>query len=184
MTLVMESLQRIRSFLPLIAVCFAFPLRADVATDTQTVSVTIAPLGIVTVPSQLTLLPGGLAFSAFTGTLPFTFKARTTPSGSGTITVQANGDFTPTGGFSVAGGQLTYTCTSGGYGTPCSGTKTVSASTQGSVLTIGGGACTGGGGACSSSDPASAGVTFSLPNKTSLETGTYTVNLTFTISCL
>ncbi|MBI4889597.1 MAG: hypothetical protein HY821_03160 [Acidobacteria bacterium] len=180
----MESLRRICSFVPLIAVVFAFPLCADTAAVTQLVSVSISPVGIVTFPAQVNLVPGGLAFSAFSGTLAFSFNARTTRLGSGSITVKANGDFAPAGAFSVAGGQLTYTCSSGGYGTPCSGTQTVSSSSQTPVLTIGANACTGGGGLCSSADPATASVMFSLPNSVSLETGTYTLQLTFTISCL
>lgn len=125
----------------------------------------------------------GVAFSAYTGTLPLTFRARTSAAGVGSITVQASSDFTPAGGPSAAKGMLTYTCTSGGYGSACSGTQTVSVTAQRPVLTLGSQSCTGGGSECSAADPASVDLTFRLDDDASVPADNYQVQLTFTISC-
>jgi len=156
---------------------------AGSATATQTVSITLSPLGKIYVPSSVNMLKTGTAFSAYSGAVPLTFRARTSAAGTGSVTVQATGDFTPAGGPSVAGGMLTYTCTSGGYGTACSGSQTVSVTTQRPVLTLGSSACTGGGSGCSATDPASVDLTFRLDNDPTVPTGNYQVQLMFTISC-
>ncbi len=156
--------------------------QAEILTAVQTVSVSVAPLGRVTLPTETLLAPSGTAFSAFRGTLPFTYRARTSSGGTGSITVQSSGDFLPSGGPSVEEGMLTFTCSSDGYGTPCSGTQTVSATAQRTVLTLKPASCTGGGNGCSASDPAAATLSFSLQNPVSLETGAFTVGLVFTIS--
>lgn len=156
---------------------------AGSATATQSVSIVLSPQGKIYVPSSLDLLKSGTAFSAYSGVLPFTFRARTSAAGTGSITVQATGDFTPSGGPSVAGGMLTYTCTSGGYGVACAGTQVVGVTTQRNVLTLGSGSCTGGGSGCSATDPASANLNFRLDNDATVPTGSYQVQLTFTISC-
>jgi hypothetical protein len=151
-------------------------------TATQTVSIVLSPLGKIYVPSSLNLLISGTAFSAYTGALPLTFRARTSASGAGSITVQANGDFTPAGGPSVASGMLTYTCTGGGYGSACSGTQTVSVTAQRPVLTLGSQSCTGGGSGCSAMDPASVDLMLRLDNDPVVQTDNYQVQLIFTIS--
>lgn len=156
---------------------------ADSMTVTQSVNVTLSPNGKVTVPASITLLSSALAFSAFTAALPVLFRARTSPTGLGTITVQATGDFTPAGGPSIAAGMLTYTCAAAAYGTACSGTQTVSTTSQRPVVNLPASACTGGGNGCSSADPASVDLLFRLENDASIPTGSYSVQLTFTISC-
>lgn len=153
------------------------------ATATQTVSIALSPLGKIYVPSTLNLLMSGAAFSAYSGAVPLTFRARTSATGVGSVTVQASGDFAPAGGPSVANGMLTYTCTSGGYGSACPGTQTVSVTAQRPVLTLGSQSCIGGGSGCSAADPASVDLTFRLDNNASVPTGNYQVQLTFTISC-
>lgn len=160
------------------------PARAEILSDTQSISVSIAPLGRLMFPASLLLVNGGTAFTAYTGTLPFTYRVRTSSSGTGTITVQSNGDFNPLGGPRVEGGMLTYTCSTDGYGLPCSGTQVVSTSEQRPVIYLGLNSCTGGGGGCSTSDPIASSLSFSLQNTASSETGTYTVQLIFTVSCL
>ncbi len=153
------------------------------ATATQTVSIALSPLGKIYVPSTQNLLMSGAAFSAYSGTVPLTFRARTSAAGAGSVTVQANGDFTPAGGPSVVSGMLTYTCISGGYGAACPGTQTVSVTAQRPVLTLGSLSCIGGGSGCSTADPASVDLTFRLDNNATVPTGNYQVQLTFTISC-
>jgi hypothetical protein len=152
------------------------------ATATQTVSISLSPLGKIYVPSSLNLLKSGTAFSAYNGTLPLTFRARTSAVGAGSITVQANGDFTPGGGPSIANGMLTYTCVSGGYGSACSGAQTVGGTAH-PVLTLGSQSCTGGGAGCSTADPASVDLMLRLDNDPVVPTGNYQVQLVFTISC-
>lgn len=159
------------------------PLSADIRTAGQTVHLTILPLGVLTVNSSLLLIRSGGPFSAYMATLPISYRARTTPAGSGAITVQASGDFSPAGGPSIAAGALTYTCATDGYAAPCSGIQTVSSSSSRPVINLGGGACTGGGNGCSANDPAGAAATFLLTNDPSTPTGTYSVTLVFTLSC-
>ena len=153
------------------------------ATATQTVSISLSPLGKIYVPSSLNLLKSGTAFSAYNGALPLTFRARTSAVGAGSITVQANGDFAPTGGPSINQGMLTYTCVSGGYGSACSGAQTVSGTAQRPVLTLGSQSCTGGGAGCSAADPASVDLMLRLDNDPVVPTDNYQVQLVFTISC-
>lgn len=169
-----------RVLLGLLAACSV--AQSDFATATQTVSISLSPLGKIYVPSSLNLVKSGTAFSAYTGTLPLRFRARTSAVGAGSITVQANGDFTPAGGPSISQGMLTYTCVSGGYGSACSGAQTVSNTAQ-PVLTLGSQACTGGGAGCSTADPASVDLMLRLDNDPVVPTDNYQVQLVFTISC-
>jgi hypothetical protein len=159
------------------------PLSADIRTASQVANVTILPWGALTVNSTLSLIRSGGPFTPYTATLPVSYRARTTPTGSGAITVQASGDFSPAGGPSIAAGTLTYTCMTDGYAAPCSGSQTVSSSSQRPVINLGGGACTGGGDGCSANDPAGAAATFLLTNDPSTPTGVYSVTLVFTLSC-
>lgn len=152
-------------------------------TAVQSVAVTIASQGRLYLPATVTLAPGGGAFAAYGGSMAFTYRARTTGTGVGTITVQSSGDFAPTGGPSVATGMLTYACGSDGYATPCAGTQTASPTAQRPVLNLGSSACIGGGSGCSASDPAAGTIVFDLTNDVTVPTGSYSVQLVFTISC-
>ena len=156
---------------------------ADSMAATQSVSVVLSPVGKVILPASITLLNGALAFSPYTASLPVLFRARTSAAGSGSITVQSSGDFTPSGGPSVAAGKLTYTCAAAAYGAACTGTQIVSPTVQRPVLTLPRSSCIAGGNGCSTVDPASINLLFRLENDVSLPTGTYSVQLTFTISC-
>jgi hypothetical protein len=111
------------------------------------------------------------------------YQVRTTPGGSGgKITLQVTNDFSPTGGPTAASGALTYVCGGANLGTACSGTQTASTTTSTPVLTVPASACTGGGGACSSQNPNSMNLTFTLTDNPVYPTGTYSANITFTIS--
>src|SRR5258708_7475845 len=77
---------------------------------TETLSAQVSPLGKLSVPANLTLSAAGTTFQPYSGTATVSFRVRTTPAGNGSITVQATGDFSPTGGPTIASGNLTYTC--------------------------------------------------------------------------
>ena len=162
----------------------AFLLGAT-GTTTQTLSAQINALGKVSVPSSLTLTSAGTTFVAYSGNLSVSYRARTTAgTGSGSLTMQATADFSPAGGPSVTGGQLTYTCSAATLGVACSGTHTASTASQTSVVTLGASLCTGGGGSCSSANPNTVQNTFTLSNNPAYKTGTYSATLTFTISAI
>ena len=160
-------------------------LGAATGTTNQTLSATINAIGKLSVPSALTVTHAGTTFAAYTGSLTVSYLARTTATtGSGTLTIQGTADFTPAGGPSIAGGQLTYTCSAATLGTACSGTQTASTSSQTNVVTLAAGVCTGGGGSCSATNPNTAQVNFTLTDNPAFKTGTYSATLTFTISAI
>lgn len=168
----------------LATVCLAgLPLGGNTLSTSQSVSVSLQAAGKLSVTSSASLVRGGAPFSDFTVTVPVSYKARTTSTGSGAITVQASGEFSPTGGPTVASGDLTYTCTSATLGTACSGSPTISTSSQTSVVSIPKSTCMGGTG-CSSANPASMNLNFTVANSPAHQTGSFTVSLTFTISAI
>ena len=151
-------------------------------TATQTLNAQIYPIAKLPVPASVTLTSGTTHFTPFQGNLPITFRARTTPTGGGTMTLQVPSDFTPTGGPSAASGVVTYTCAGANLGAACSGTQTASTSIQTPVLTLPASACTGGGGACSAQDPNSVTLNFMVVDDPRYATGSYSAKVTFTIS--
>jgi len=153
---------------------------------TQTLSAVISPKGKVSVTPAISMINSGTAFTSYSGSLPVQFYIRTSAGAAGTITVQATSDFSPAGGPLVTNGNLTYTCSGATLGTACSGTQTVSRTLQTPVLNVSsaGGTCTGGGGSCSAAAPNSVSINLSLPNDPTLSTGTYSAQLTFTISAM
>jgi hypothetical protein len=160
-------------------------LTATSGTATQTLSAQIDAVAELSVPATLSVASGGTIFAAYTGNLTVSYRARTTSStGSGSVTVQANADFSPSGGPSIASGALTYTCSSATLGTACTGTQTTSTTSSTGVVTVGTGACTGGGGSCSSTNPNTAGATFTLADSPGFKTGSYSATLTFTASAM
>jgi hypothetical protein len=165
---------------------FAMPLLAAAATGvgSQDLRVTLGPACAMTTPGMASLTHGQTAFQPFQATVPLNYEVRTTPAGSGKITLQVSANFTPAGGPSVADGVLTYTCGAASLGTGCSGAQTASMAMQTPVLTLPGSACTGGGGVCSSQDPNSVNVTFTLIDDPGYATGVYAANVTFTISAI
>jgi hypothetical protein len=171
------------TFFVLFALLFPVVCVSQTATTTQSFSVQISPLGKVSVPSSISLLTAGAAFSTFAGTLLVSQRIRTSVSGgTGAITLSASGEFTPTGGPTISGGALTYTCGGSTLGTACSGSQTVSTAVQTPVITVGANACTGGGGGCSSTDPNTVSINFTLTNSPVFKTGTFSVGLLFSVS--
>jgi hypothetical protein len=158
-------------------------LSGATGTATQTLSAQIAPIAKVSVPSTLSVTSSGAMFAAFTGSLTVSYRARSTAStGSGSITMEANSDFSPSGGPSIASGGLTYTCSSATLGTACRGTQTISTQSGTTVVTLGAGTCTGGGSPCSSTDPNTVQTSFTLTDNPSFNIGSYSATLTFTAS--
>jgi hypothetical protein len=158
------------------------PASGSTGTGSQSLTATINPVGSLTVPASANLTTVGTTFHPFTGSLTVSYKARTTPVGGGSITVNVSSDFSPSGGPSAAGGALAYTCSAATLGTACSGSQTASTTVQTPVLTLPASACTGGGGACSSQNPNSVNLSFTLTDSPAYATGTYSARLTFTIS--
>lgn len=158
--------------------------RAATATTTQTLTASIVALAKLSAPGTLLLSPTGTSFSPFAASMNLNYRARTTPTGGGTITVQATGDFSPIGGPSVASGDLTYVCTGASLGAGCASSQTVSSGSATTVLSLPANACTGGGGACSGSNPNTVSLQFNLNNNPAASTGTYQVTLQFTASAI
>jgi hypothetical protein len=156
---------------------------AATATATQTATANLGAIGKISVVQSSILLTHTGIFADFTGSVTVQFELRTSLStGSSSLTVKAGSDFSPVTGPSIAKGDLTYTCGGATFGSPCSGTQTLSTSSQTSVVTVGSGACTGTG--CAGSSPDSATVNLKLVDSPTFKTGTYSTNLTFSISAI
>jgi len=162
----------------------SLPAGGGTGTATETLSATLTPVGALSAPATATLSKGLTSFQPFTATVPVNYQVRTTPTGSGAITLQVASDFSPTGGPTAASGALSYVCSGANLGTACSGTQTASTTTSTPVLTVPASACTGGGGSCSSQNPNSMSLTFTLIDSPVYPTGTYSANITFTISAM
>jgi hypothetical protein len=159
------------------------PAHSDVATLLQTLNAQLEAVGKVSSPASVNLIPTGTVFSPYGGSLTLLYRVRSTSSGTGgNITVQATGDFSPSGGPTVPSGGLSYSCSAATLGTSCSGSPVVSLTGQTNVATIPPAACTGGGGACSADDPNSVKLDFLLQNDPGYRTGSYSATVTFTIS--
>ena len=169
---------------PLLLVLTLFPASGATGAVTQVLSATINPAYALSSPASVSLTHSQNNFQPFQATFTINYEVRTSPAGSGKITLQMTSDFSPSGGPTVSGGALTYVCGSASLGTPCSGSQTASTTSQTPVLTVPASACTGGGGACSSGDPNSVTLTFTLIDSPTYSTGTYSANATFTISAI
>jgi hypothetical protein len=159
----------------MIAACFQSS--AVTAIVTETLSVTVNPAGKLSVPASVTLNHAGTIFNPFTGALTLNYRARTVSGGI--ITLRMTSDF-PSGGPSVAGGDLQYTCGGATLGATCSGSITASTSAATPVLTLPPASCTGP--SCGNADPNSTSIGFTLNDSTVSKTGSYTATAQFTIS--
>jgi hypothetical protein len=155
----------------------AWPARSATTTTTQTFSATFAPIAKLTVPATLTLANTGSVFNSYTGTLSVSYWARTVAGGS--MTMKVTTDFAA-GGPSAAAGDLTYTCSGATLGTGCSGTITASTSSSTGVLTLPASSCTGA--SCGNTTPNTMSVGFTLADKASTKTGSYSATVQFTVS--
>jgi hypothetical protein len=155
----------------------------DVQTTTQTISANISPYGKLSLPASVSLRSGDTRFgSNFAGALTVSYWARTSDAGGGSVTLQANSDFSPSGGPPIGG--VSYLCSGATLGTACSGSQTLATTTQTGAVSLPSGACTGGGGTCTTQDPNTVLLTFSALNKPQYKTGNYSALITFTISTL
>jgi hypothetical protein len=168
----------------LVALLPSCPAGASTGTAGQTLTATVSPVGALTAPGTAVLTTSSTTFQPFTVTVPLNYQIRTTPVGSGAITLEVTSDFTPSGGPAAASGSLTYVCSGANLGTPCSGTQTASTTSQTPVLSVPASTCTGGGGVCSGQNPNSMNITFTLANNPVYPTGSYSANVTFTISAM
>jgi hypothetical protein len=156
---------------------------SDIQTTTQTISASVSPYGKLSVPAGVNLRSADARFGGtLSGSFTINYWARTSDAGGGSLTVQASSTFLPAGGPSV--GDVTYFCSAATLGAGCSGNQSLTTSTQTPAVSLPTGACTGGGNTCSTQEPNSVLLTFSAPNKPQYKTGTYSAQITFTISTL
>jgi hypothetical protein len=144
-------------------------------TGTTTVTATVSADASITVSSPTNLIQGAAPFATFTGATTVTFSIRTTKvGGSGSIVLQA-AEFAPVGGPTVAGGNLTYTCSgSPSVGSPCAGSITASTSSTTSVV--------GAIGADAKANGTGVTVNWTLANSPLFSTGSYSSTVTFTLT--
>jgi hypothetical protein len=155
----------------------------DIQSTTQTLAANVSPYGKLSIPATINLQSGGTQFATdLTGSLTVSYWARTSATGGGSITVQANSDFSPPGGPSIGG--VMYVCSGATLGSGCSGTQTLAVAMQTPLVSLPGGVCTGGSGTCSAQDPNTVVLNFSALNKPQHKTGTYSAPITFTISTM
>ena len=174
-----------RRRLPGLIFIFALPAAGvgDIQSTTQMLTADVSPYGKLSLPGTVSLLSGGTQFATdLTGSLTVSYWARTSAAGGGSVTVEANSDFSPSGGPSID--SVSYLCSAATLGSGCSGSQTLSASAQTPLVSLPGGVCTGGSGACSTQTPNTVLVTLSGLNKPQYKTGTYSTQITFTISTM
>jgi hypothetical protein len=154
-----------------IAALVAVPAVFGQTTENTVLSVSFGPEAQFTAADAgTTLSKGGTQFQSFTGTTNFTYKIRTTVgSGGGSITVA----LTTFGSGGPALTDLSYTCTAQS-GTPCA-TPTTATTGATNVVAFGADA--------HSADTGDTGTTaWTLVDRTTIKTGTYTSTATYTIS--
>jgi hypothetical protein len=154
---------------------------AVTATVSNTLNLTVNAAGELSAPVSATLTNTGTTFNAYAASVALQYRARTSAAGGGNVTLKVIQDF-GTGGPSVAGGDLTYTCGAADLGTACSGSITASTSSSTQVVNLPTSACTGGGGSCSANNPNTITLTFNLADQPIDKTGTFTTMVQFTIS--
>ena len=147
------------------------------STDTTTLSVVVASAATISLDSSATTLTAGSTWGDYTGTTSGSIRMRTSKTGgAGSVTVEITSAWA-TGGPSLAAGDLTYTCTvaEASEATACSGSVAASDSTATTVLSMGADGQT-----ADADDTFS--VEWSLENRPSYSTGTYSATATFTVS--
>jgi hypothetical protein len=175
-----------RNLLPVVLalLCAATLSHAQLSsTGTTNLSVNIGAEAALTVGNSTSLASTGTTFSNYTGTTSLTYFVRTI--NTGTITLQVSGDFSPSGGPSVAtpptaGDKLTYNCSMNPPGK--NGTASnCPANTQ--ALTSGATAVAGFGADARSIQAGNTGtVNWTMTNDPAYKAGNYSATVTFTIS--
>lgn len=185
MSLGSDSKRKFRTAAKQALLALALPVIAtsDIQTTTQTISANVSPYGKLSLPASVTLRSANARFGgALSGSLTVSYWARTSEAGGGSVTVQASSGFSPAGGPSI--GDVTYFCSGATLGAGCSGNQNLTTSTQTPAVSLPAGVCTGGGSTCSAQEPNSVLLTLSAPNRPQYKTGTYSAQITFTISTL
>jgi len=154
----------------------------DIQTTTQTMSADVSPNGKLSLPASIDLQSPDTRFGSLAGNLTLSYWARTSDSGGGSVTVQATSEFSPAGGPSVS--AVSFTCSGATLGAGCSGSQFLATTTQTSLVSLPGGACTGGGGVCSAQEPNTVLLTFAVLSRPGYKTGTYSAQMTVTISTM
>ena len=93
----------------------------DIQTTTQTMSANVSPNGKLSIPASIDLRSPDTRFGTLAGSLTVSYWARTSASGGGSVTVQANSDFSPAGGPSIS--AVSFTCSGATLGAGCSGSQ-------------------------------------------------------------
>ncbi len=141
-------------------------------TGTSTVSITVGAEAAFTSVGATSLTKTGTTFADYTGTTSFGYKIRTSQTtGGGFIKLQVTSDF---GSGGPSGDTLVYSSTVGSGGTNVTN-QTASTTAQTNVATYGADAHSSDGGDSGS-------VSWTLTNKPSYKTGSYSATVTFTIS--
>ncbi|HUQ94018.1 MAG TPA: hypothetical protein VM120_20225 [Bryobacteraceae bacterium] len=170
----MNSLKQIKFALAMLGLAAAPAMFGATDTATTTLSVTVAAEASITVTASPTLSKGGTEFEAYTGNTTFTYKVRTSPTtGTGSVTAQVTTEFTGTGAPTTA--DVSYTAATTGVGTANGSSTTASASAGTNVLSFGADA--------HSNDAGdSATISWSLADRPTYKTGTYSTTVTLTMS--
>jgi hypothetical protein len=163
--------------------CAVLALAGLAPAQTTILAVAVGPEAALSVASATTsLATTSTSFgNPFSGTTALTYTIRTSKTnGTGSITLQITADFSGAGGPSVgtppsAGDALTYTCSVGAPGTPCSNTQTAATTKATAVGSFGAGAS-------SAKAGNAASVAWALTDDPAYATGTYSATATFTIS--
>ncbi|MBI4889598.1 MAG: hypothetical protein HY821_03165 [Acidobacteria bacterium] len=159
---------------------FTLHLSAQSNTANPQLQVVVGPEASISVGSSLyTFSLTGTVFNNYTLNLPFTFKVRTTKSGgSGSLTATFAADFSAADGGtgpSISGGDLTYSSSTALAGVTTQSNKTAGVSTAFNVFTFGANLH-------SANSGTSGSIDWTLANKPTFETDTYTATVVLTIS--
>jgi hypothetical protein len=178
----MRWIRQRSSAIPVIFLLAAGPGFADTQTATQSLSVNVLPYGKVSIPSTVGLRSSSTQFGMLLSEATVSYWTRTSLVGTSSITVQATSDFAPSGGPSIS--SVAVRCSGATIGTGCSGAQVLSIGAQTPLVSLPSGACTGGGGVCSTEDYGTVVLTFSAPSKPGYKTGSYSAQITVTISSM
>jgi hypothetical protein len=172
----MKKMNRIQLALVTMGIVAAPVMFAATDTATTTLAVTVAPEASITVNTSPTLSKGGTEFEAYTGNTTFTYMVRTLQSGgSGSVTAQVTTEFSGTGAPTTA--DVSYVAATTGVGT-ANGTPTVASASAGTnIITFGADAH-------SSDSGDSATISWTLADRPTYKTGTYSTIVTLTITAI
>ena len=154
----------------------AMPVFAVTDSATSTLGVNVSAEATITVNSSPTLSKGGTEFESYTGNTTFTYKVRTTDAeGSGSVTALVTTEFEV--GSAITTADLSHVVSGAGVGTKNSDPTVASASSATNIMTFGTNAHSG-----DSGD--SATIAWTLADRPTYKTGSYSTVVTLTITSL